>query len=234
MSKAIYILMYYLIANSCFAQKSQKNIALNFNLVCKGDSDVLNKILINSFGETYTITKLKYYVSHVKFVSKINGRDNSRIYLIDAAKDNRIKVSIPSEKITGISFQLGIDSLLNFSGAQSGALDPLNDMFWTWNNGYIVFKMEGTSTSSNADLKRIEYHIGGYKAKNKVTREVFLPINDMFFLKTKKLTLELDVDKYWEGINKLSIAVTPVITLPGEAAKNVADNFTNMFLLKIK
>ena len=127
---------------------------------------------------------------------------------------------------------LGVDSLDNCSGAQSGALDPLNDMFWTWNNGYVMFKLEGKSASSTADNNRIEQHIGGYKGGNKTMREIFLPIDKNYFKENSIITIQLNLDKYWNGLNDLHIAETPVITAPGELAKKAADNFKGMFLIK--
>ena len=105
-------------------------------------------------------------------------------------------------------------------------------MFWTWNNGYIFFKVEGNSASSKADLHRIEHHIGGFKGSNKTMREIYLPINNKALLKSKKLIIQLDIDKYWNGVNKLKIAEMPVIATPGALAKNAADNFVGMFSIK--
>jgi hypothetical protein len=39
------------------------------------------------------------------------------------------------KNITAIKFLLGVDSLKNVSGIQTGALDPAKGMFWTWNTG---------------------------------------------------------------------------------------------------
>ncbi|MFN0081503.1 MAG: MbnP family protein [Ferruginibacter sp.] len=232
MNKVIIILLCFLAANCCMAQKKQETVAITFEFVCKEDSNVLNNKLTNNFGETYTITKLKYYISHVNFSSRLKQKNDAAVYLIDASKKNRISISLPDENTTGFSFLLGMDSLLNCSGAQSGALDPLNDMFWTWNNGYIVFKLEGTSPSSTADLQRIEHHIGGYKGDNKTMREVFLPINNKSWLKTKTLTVQLDVNKYWQNTNNILIKETPLITLPSAAARNAADQVAASFSIK--
>ncbi len=232
MNKVIIILFCCLAANCCTAQKKQESVAVTFEFVCKGDSNVLNKSLKTSFGESYTITKLKYYISHVKFVSNLKERKDTAVYLIDASKTNRINVSLPDENTSGFSFLLGIDSSLNCSGAQSGSLDPLNDMFWTWNNGYIVFKLEGTSASSTADMQRIEHHIGGYKGDNKTMREVFLPINNKLLLNKKRLTIQLDIDKYWQHTNNILIRENPLITGPGPAARNAADHAAASFSIK--
>jgi hypothetical protein len=51
--------------------------------------------------------------------------------------------------ITGIRFLLGVDSARNVSGIQTGALDPARGMFWTWNSGYVMAKIEGSSPSAH-------------------------------------------------------------------------------------
>ena len=63
-------------------------------------------------------------------------------------------------------------------------------------------------------------------------REIYLPINNPVLLKQKKLVIQLDIDKYWNGINKVRIAETPVVALPGIQAKNAAVNFAGMFSIK--
>ena len=232
MIKFCFFLLSILGVNNCSAQKKVLKLPIIFEAICKGENGILNKTFINDFGEKYSITKLKYYVSNIKFVTGEKRKTSSDVFLIDASKKNIISVAVPSKDINGITFLLGVDSALNCSGAQSGALDPLNDMFWTWNNGYIFFKVEGNSATSKADLHRIEYHIGGFKGSNKTMTEIYLPLKKKVLLKRRKLIIQLDIDKYWNGINKLTIAEMPVIAIPGAPAKYAANNFTGMFSIK--
>ncbi len=210
----------------------QKKIALYFENIANGKKIVLNDcVYSNIFGEKYTITKLKYYVSNICFVTKAVSEIDKKVYLIDASKGDSI-VKRVGRKIKGISFLLGVDSALNCSGAQSGTLDPLNDMFWTWNNGYIMFKLEGKSDTSKADKNRIEQHIGGYKGAYKTMRKIFIPIDEKYFMNKNSLTIQLNLDEYWKGINEIRIAENPVIAAPGVLAKKAADNFTKIFSIK--
>ena len=206
---------------------------IKFENMANGKKIVLNdSTYTNSFGEKYTVSKLKYYISNVNFVSSSSSTKNKNVYLIDENKKDSIKVTLPKNKIIGIYFQIGVDSLLNCSGAQTGVLDPLNDMFWTWNNGYVNFKLEGTSTSSTADKQRIEQHIGGYKNPYKTMRMVYLEISPKYFLTKKSITIQVDVDKYWNASNEIRIAEKPVIAIAGQMASDAADNFTKMFSIK--
>ena len=203
----------------------QKKITIKFEHFANGKKIVLNdSIYTNTFGEHYNITKLKYYVSNINFTTKGQWEIGKEVYLIDAEKEDSI-IKIDGRKIVGISFTIGVDSALNCSGAQSGALDPLNDMFWTWNNGYVFFKLEGTSASSTADKNRIEQHIGGYKGAYKAQRKIYLPITKM----NNAITIQVDMDKYFKD---LKIAETPVIAAPGKQAKIIADNFVGLFKIK--
>ena len=48
---------------------------------------------------------------------------------------------------------------------RTGVLDPSGagaDMYWTWNSGYIFFKMEGTSPAATGMGNSFMYHIGGF------------------------------------------------------------------------
>jgi hypothetical protein len=210
----------------------QKKIVVRFENMANGKRIVLNdSVYENAFGEKYTVSKLKYYVSNICLVTKGALEIDKTVYLIDAAKENTI-IKKDSRKIVGISFLLGVDSALHSSGAQSGALDPLNDMFWTWNNGYVNFKLDGKSESSTADNKRIEQHIGGYKGEYKTMRKISFRIDQKYFFKNNTITIQMNLDEYWDRINEIKIAENPVIATAGVLAIKAADNFIGMFKLK--
>ena len=175
---------------------AQKNIFVKFEAIANGKKIVLNdSSYTNSFGEKYTLSKLKFYVSNLGFVQKINFVDKQKINLIDISKNDSFEILLPRTNIVGIQFQLGVDSALNCSGSQSGALDPLNDMFWTWNSGYVNFKLEGTSTASTEDKQRIEQHIGGYKFPYGTQRNITLQLSNINFNQNKTIIIQIDL--FW-------------------------------------
>jgi hypothetical protein len=226
MNKYIFLLGMIVFSLSGFGQKK---IVIKFEHIANAKKIVLNdSVYENNFGEKYTISKLKYYVSNFCLLTNGALEINKTVYLIDAAKENTV-IKKNARKIVGISFLVGVDSALHCSGAQNGVLDPLNDMFWTWNNGYVNFKLEGKSVSSSADNNRIEQHVGGYKGEYKTMRKVFLPIDEKYFLKNNTITIQMNLDEYWGGIK---IAEMPVIATSGALAKKAADNFSKMFKLK--
>ncbi len=195
----------------------------------------------NTYGEDYTISKFKYYISnialsHQGFVFK----ENESYHLIDASNNATqtfsfdVPISHPYEQL---SFILGVDSTRNVSGAQTGALDPANGMFWTWNSGYIMAKLEGTSPASPAINNKIEYHIGGFSGSNSALRQISINLAAIQTLAiqsnhTSEIIIEADIDAWWQNPNSLKFAENPVCTTPGELAKKCADNYAKMFTLK--
>lgn len=197
-------------------------------------------VYANSFGENYSVTKFKYYISYTA-VNNIDKRaiDNDTYHLIDESKSTSLSYSFPAmvENYDEISFWVGVDSTRNVSGAQTGALDPLNDMFWTWNSGYIMAKLEGTSPNSNQVNNKIEYHIGGFSGVNNVLKKINIkvPAGKTMNVKKDKTTeiiIAADIDAWWQNPTDLKIAVNPVCTSPGALAKKIADNYSKMFTIK--
>ncbi len=193
-----------------------------------------DSIYVTSAGEKYTINKLKYYISNIQLGEKIfNNPENFQ--LISEPANTSFSIPVKPGNYTQICFLLGIDSLYNCSGAQEGVLDPMNDMFWTWNSGYVMFKLEGSSESSTADKNRIEHHLGGYRYNQNIATPITLLFTDPLHLKNgeqKELTIILDLDQYWNSKNKILITEKPVCTLPGQLAKTIAANFSYMFSIE--
>lgn len=157
-------------------------------------------------------------------------------FLIDAADSRSVEISLKAgaRKYNRIAFIIGVDSARNVSGAQTGALDPTKGMFWTWNSGYIMAKMEGSSPLSTAPNNLVEYHIGGFKEPLNVVKRVELsfPSNQIKeFLPGTTGTIEItaNLNAWFHFPNDLRIASNPVCTTPGVLAKQIAENYAHMF-----
>jgi hypothetical protein len=69
-----------------------------------------------------------------------------------------------NDGLKGLTFNLGIDSLAHYRGTESGPLDPIHGMYWTWQSGYIHFKLEGSVKQKHqSSWQEFEYHLGGYR-----------------------------------------------------------------------
>jgi hypothetical protein len=217
------------------------SVRIEFKTTVKGQALVPEQTYTNSFGEDYKITAFRYYIGHIELLSNIHAAKigNDRLYrLCDATipTSRVIEFSVPSGKYDGISFQLGVDSIDNISGAQEGELDPAKGMFWTWNTGYLMAKLEGESAFSNIPTGMFTYHVGGYKGKYNTIRKVslnFSPEQHLQIVRTHTITLviEADIDKWFDSAHKLSIAGRAFVHSPGEWAALYADNCAAMFKL---
>lgn len=106
-------------------------------------------------NDTIRLTELRYYISNITLTKESGASINLGNYeLIDFDSLNPITTislsNVPEGNYKSFSFLVGVDSVRNTSGAQEGALDPNNGMFWTWNTGYIFFKARGRYSSSNS------------------------------------------------------------------------------------
>ena len=136
------------------------------------------------------------------------------------------------KSFNGIGFRIGVDSLTQLSGARTGALDPLNGMYWTWNSGYVGVKMEGQSAASAAPGHQIEYHLGGYRGSNAVSLTCELKSESPFSVsKDGQLALNLiiELDRFFA--REFSIAKLPALMTPGPIAKQLMQNFKTCFLI---
>jgi hypothetical protein len=98
-----------------------------------------------------------------------------------------------------IQFSIGIDSLTNVSGAMGGDLDPVNGMYWSWQSGYINFKVEGNSEKSGAVHKDFQFHIGGYLKPFETLQTVILPLKrnqNVIFVDVSRFLSEIDLKKH--------------------------------------
>ncbi len=185
----------------------------------------------NGFGEPFVVSKFKYYISHLT-VTDINDRETAlpdSYYLVNEEDSLSKSIQLPvTSPLSSISFIVGVDSARNVSGVQTGSLDPVNAMFWTWNSGYVFAKLEGQSDVSMAPAHSFSWHVGGFRQKENASRKIILQLN-----KTKAsdavIVINADILKWFDAAHPLKIASTPVCHQPGALAMQIADNYSAMF-----
>lgn len=215
-----------------------------------GDTDlVLNTDYTNSGGETFRVTKLNYYISNIR-LTKTNGREfvvlqDSSYFLVmeDDSESQRLLINnIPAGDYNRITFMIGVDSLRSTMdiSKRTGVLDPAqghDGMYWTWNSGYIFFKMEGTSPSAPADDEnKFYYHIGGFGGFDSPTlnniRETTIDMgSDRAEVRADKIPqvqLYADVQEVFKSPNEFEIAEYSLVMF-SEFSLNVSENYAGMF-----
>ncbi|MEO0404928.1 MAG: MbnP family protein [Bacteroidota bacterium] len=161
------------------------------------------------------ITRLKFYITNIQLLNKgVAVHDFSqKAYLVDLEDESSLSVqeSYPTElQFDEVRFSLGVDSVTNMAGVQGGDLDPMNGMYWTWQSGYINFKLEGTHPDSQERNNEFHFHIGGYQGPYAAIQEIVLPMNS-----SSNVQIVLDLDYL---LSKVNWATQENIMSPGESA----------------
>jgi hypothetical protein len=199
----------------------------------------------NAFGEPFTVRAFKYYISDIElqYADSSIYKANIAPRLVNETDSTTRQLSLtaPEGTITSIHFLLGVDSVINTTGIQTGDLDPAKGMYWVWNTGYIMAKLEGTSAAAKSPGRQFTYDIGGYKSGENAARQITLSVPSqstggsragISYQNTSvnnNIIIRADVLKWFYGTNDLKISEQPMCHEPGNLAMKIADNYQHMF-----
>jgi hypothetical protein len=137
-----------------------------------------------------------------------------------------------------VRFLIGVDSLRNVSGAQTGDLDPAGvaeGMFWTWESGYIMALLEGKSPRAVVmpanPSGNLFFHMGGFQGRNSVLRTVTLPLPSPAVVRAGKVTelhVTHNVREWFANPTAVDFSQT-YVTMEGPMAAKIADNYMDAF-----
>lgn len=184
--------------------------------------------------DSFKVSLLKYYLSNFKLKDINNNEFKINEYVIN--EHNTSTISFTLNTITpgnynSLSMLIGVDKEHNISGSQTGALDPINGMFWDWNTGYIFFKLEGEYKNSNTtSLKPITIHVGGFDGPFNCLREASLNSIDLKVVNDKKTIVNMDLNLNELLNNPQALEFDNIaISSNSKDAKIIADNYFDMF-----
>ena len=196
---------------------------------------------VNAAGDTFSISKLRYYISNIK----LKQADGSYYYephsyhLVDASDTINTcgftLKNVPMQSYTEMEFIIGVDSAQNCGGAQTGDLDPLKDMFWSWGQGYIFYKFEGyTSSLPSSGNHNLIFHIGGFIKSNSYIRSAVVPMGSSPLVvesgKVPTIYMKTNVLEAFRNGNTLSFSYLTSVTAT-QAFKQISSNYTDMFTI---
>lgn len=169
-----------------------------------------NQNYITDANDTISISDLSYRISNVQLYDqfskkwidigtyKLNGGG-------DAFKYSFTINNVPAGLYNNIRFNVGVDSLRNHSGEQTGDLDPALGMYWSWTNGYIHFKIEGRFQQNN---NTFSIHIGG--SQNVVNKTI-----ELSNYKVKNITngiaiaIKFNIHQFFSSPNLYDLKIDP-------------------------
>ncbi len=226
--------------------KKGGSVILNIDNVIGNQNLEYDKTYSIASGEKYTIKKLKYYISNIQFMKSDGSvttlQQDSSYFLVDESNSASMILSLPQVEIgkyLAIRLMIGVDSAKSMAPLEKrrGVLDMSGlgqDMYWTWNQGYIFFKMEGIYTDFSGKNDDYTYHIGGFgnngSSLNNI-KVITIPLGstECEVSEDKKLTINLiaDISKVFNGKKEITIVDHPIITF-SPFSIDIADNYSEM------
>lgn len=208
----------------CFVQQLTAQVRVRFTPTYAKKALSFDDFIENR-TDSLRIHTLKMYVSNFQFSYKdqVVYTEKESFHLIDFSDSSSIQLVFENapKKYDAIQFTLGVDSTTTVSGAFGGDLDPTKGMYWTWQSGYIHFKLEGTSTLSKERKQAITYHIGGYAFPFNTNQQVTIPTKGK-----NTINIDLDVKPF---LDALSIEEMPKVMSPCEQANRLASVLISCF-----
>ncbi len=190
-----------------------------------------DKCYLTPHGDSAFIDGFRFYMTHIGLGK--GGKTTDKLIDAEDTATARITLNVPPGDYNQLSFVLGVDSADNTNGANGGDLDPAKGMYWAWNTGYIMAKIEGRSPVCTTVHHAFEFHIGGYMPPNNTARAITLPLPNTLRLQkgdSAIITLAADAATWFSG--NLDLATTNSILIPGKAAAAMADKYAAMFSVK--
>lgn len=192
---------------------------------------------LNHNGDSFTVTNFNYYISNIRLTASDGSvyTEKESYHLLKAADAASLQFTlgtVPVKNYTSITFMIGVDSVRNSSGAQTGALDPAHGLFWSWSSGYIMAQFEGYSPKSQGPDNLVMYHVGGFSGTNNVLKIVTLNFPAPATVTTSikpAVTVRADLQEWFKPPHTISFSDLYIIHMAGDNAKKIAENYTDMF-----
>lgn len=217
------LLLIFLFPSCLFAQASQIGFSITLG-------DTVLEPGKNYFFENRSISieNLKFYISDLVLFrkNKIVFEDPKKVRLIDIENINSLTIQLKRcAKFDKIVFYLGIDSLINVSGALGEDLDPTNGMYWTWQSGYINFKLEGKDPLCKSRHQKFQYHLGGYAYPFSTLQQINLKLKNP----SESAEIKLAIDDFLKAAKP---EIQPEIMSPGLRAVELTKILKQLFKVK--
>ncbi len=216
---------------------SNQLLAQNFRILSLNFKPMFGNSVLQLNDSVYKLNKndsiqfeiLKFYISGIEFWknSVPVWIEPISFHLIDASDINTLKLilNIPNDIFfTEIKFKLGIDSITNVSGAMGGDLDPTKGMYWTWQSGYINFKLEGKSNLCQTKNNEFHLHLGGYAYPFSTLQSISLVTSN-----TKNISINFDLKTF---LNEIDLTNNTSIMSPKKEAVKLSNQLGQLFKIE--
>jgi hypothetical protein len=193
-------------------------VVLNFVGLINGENMTSSTKMAGKFGgELFSVTNWSILVSHLSLV-KENGDtvqlgDGYQWVNFTDARTSFKYLNIPEGDYKGISFMLGLDSLVNHGDPNKWPADhPLNafttGLHWGWSGGYIFQALDGNyaKDSVTSSTNGFSFHAATDQMKTMFN----LPFNYTVDKTVKTATIECALEKMFASPNPILLKNTAV------------------------
>ena len=210
--------------------KAQEEFTLRFCPKMGADSLILNTDYKRDSTELFRIETLRFYISEIRFLknNKVVYQESESYHLIDVDREESLTLhfnKINSPDFDAILFNIGIDSTTNVGGALGGDLDPTMGMYWSWQSGYINFKLEGYTPNCTARNHVFEYHLGGYMEPNNALSTIQLSTPPM----VQSVVIDFNLEAF---LAQLDVVHLPQVMSPSAHAVNLSQKLIPLFSIR--
>lgn len=212
---SFFLILAVLFLVGCEPEGTKENkLSIKFN-INSGTTPLLYNTNYTVNGMTIQYTDVRFYVSQPVFSSGAETISFPDAYFLGDASssDNTFVVGdVGKRTIDGIAFGFGVDSSRNtqtgsraipaYSYPVDHPLSSANNMYWSWNPGYIWMKLEGrmdvNADSDFADPGEIfSIHTGVDAAYRFVSRTYVFSMNNA----PKTIQVDMDINKFFDSFD---------------------------------
>ncbi len=215
--------------NFAHAQHSSDSLQIDFEFYFRDKPLLIGENYQTATHDTLQIDVVKFYISDVELVSdKVSMKAHKKNHLVEWGNSGSYHLAINKSgnisHFKSISFTVGVDSLSNVSGAMDGDLDAVHAMYWSWQSGFVNFKVEGKSNSCATRKKEFKFHIGGYQNPFNTLKRVEVTGN----LSTERVRIKVDLAPFFD---QLALRETNSVMIPGAKAMQITKAYPAIFSL---
>lgn len=151
-------------------------------------------------GDSVRVDVCRFYLSGFEFRSRDGKilRTSDLIMLCDLMDEKSLSAELPSVPASAeiLRIRTGIDSITHTKGIQRGKLDPVHGMYWTWQTGFIQFKIEGYCSAAKSPDKSFMLHLGGFLPPNVCSNTMDIKIQDR-----NNIRLNVNIERFLKGLS---------------------------------
>lgn len=222
---------------SCKKENTETQVSFLFNHFVGAQELEFDTIRYqNAFGNNYSVSTLKYFVSNLTLHSSEGEYFLDDVLYIDA-REQALSSIIPSVKVpvgnyTKLTFTYGLDSAENQSGMFPNP--PENLMEWpiAMGGGYHYMKLEGKVDSSGV-INNFQAHTGPTMGNDNSFEVTLDDANFSCSCETKTITIEMDINQWWTNPNTLDLNVVTGIMGNQPMQEILKTNGSDVFSAKV-